>query len=267
MADAAKKSLAATPAWVVVAGRELRDLWVGGRGLLLMLAYSALLSLTSYLVATNQALNFLEVRETVSLTVRVAVAVSALLVVLGSADAISGERERGTLETLLLTPVPRSALLVGKGVAAMSLGLGAWALSIPYVWFLGRGVGIVPTAVIGGFFVSALLALFLTGLGLLISALSGSNRVSLSGSLFVLIALYAPSQLATAGLQPSAGDLLQRLDPFTSALRYLDKLIVDAHSPGQDAALLIVPLLAAMVFPAVALAVSRRLALSPREQR
>ncbi len=33
----------------VVAAQELRDLWIGGRGLALVLAYSALLSVVTYL--------------------------------------------------------------------------------------------------------------------------------------------------------------------------------------------------------------------------
>ena len=69
--------------------------------------------------ATNQALNFLEQREAVNLTLQVAVAVGALLALLAAADAISGERERGTLESLLLTPVPRRQLVAGKLLAAL----------------------------------------------------------------------------------------------------------------------------------------------------
>jgi ABC-2 type transport system permease protein len=251
----------ATPPWRVVTERELRDLWIGGRGLPLMLAFTLLMSFTSYLVASNQALNFLEVRESVALTLRVAVAVSCLLVVVAAADAISGERERGTLETLLLSPTPHAALVLGKAIAALSLWLVALTLSVPYLWFLGRGVGIVTQAVASGLVVGALLALFLAGLGLLISSLSGSNRVSLSLSLLMLVALYAPSQLATVGLQPSAGDLLQRLDPFTSGLRYLDKLIVEGHPATQDWGLLVAPVIAAVTFSAAAMAVSARLSI------
>lgn len=248
----------ATPGWLVVAERELLDLWVGGRGPLLMLAFTCMLSVTSYLVATNQALNFLEARESVSLTLGVAVAVSALLVVLASADAITGERERGTLETLLLTPASSRAVVIGKGLAAMSLWLTAFMLSVPYVWFLGRGVAVVGRALAAGFVVSALLALFLAGLGLVVSALSRSNRVSLSVSLFLLVAMYAPTQLTTVGLQPAAGTLLQRLDPFTSGLRYLDKVIVGGHSFGSEAGLLVVPVVAALVLPTLALTMSDR---------
>ena len=42
----------------VVLGRELRDLWFAGRGLALLLAFSILLGVSTYLVATNQSLNF-----------------------------------------------------------------------------------------------------------------------------------------------------------------------------------------------------------------
>jgi len=251
------------PAWSVVAERELRDLWLAGRGLPLMLAYSLLLSVTSYLVATNQALNFLEQREAVSLTLQVAVAVGALLVLLGAADTVSGERERGTLESLLLTPTSRRALIIGKGIAALSLWVAAYAVSIPYIWYLGRGVGVVGVgvAVASGVVVGSLLAVFLAGYGLFISIVAGSNRLSLSVSLFTLLALYAPTQMPTAVQRGWAGELLLRADPFTAGLRYLGKLLIDAHSPGRDAGWLIGPFVAAAVAAAVALAAAGRLTL------
>ena len=65
-----------------VAWQELRDLWLGGRALLLSFAFSLLLGVIAYLVATNRALNFLEQRETVNLTLQVAIAVGALLALL-----------------------------------------------------------------------------------------------------------------------------------------------------------------------------------------
>jgi ABC-2 type transport system permease protein len=232
-------------AWLVVAGQELRDLWLGGRGLALTLAYSLLLSVMTYLTATNSVLNFLEQREAVNLTLQVAVAVGALLVLLGAADALSGERERGTLESLLLAPVHRLDLVVGKGIAALSLWLVAFVVSIPYIWFLGRGVGLVGVALGAGFLVGSLLALFLAGLGLLLSSLARSNRVSLSVALFLLFAFFVPTQLPSGAQQGWAGDLFLRLDPFSAGLHYLGKVVVDGHGAGQAIVWLASPLVAA----------------------
>src|SRR5712691_10548557 len=173
----AVESTARPRAWAVVTGQELRDLWLGGRGLLLSLAFSALLSVMAYLVATNRALNFLEQRESVNLTLQVAIAVGALLALLAAADAVSGERERGTLESLLLTPVSRFEITLGKLLAALSLWLAALLITVPYVWFLGRGVGIVGDALVTGLLVGTLLAVFLSSLGMVISLFSESSRV------------------------------------------------------------------------------------------
>ena len=250
-----------SPAWLVVAQRELKDLWLSGRGLPLMLAYTALLSVTTYLVASNEELNFLEQRESVTLTLQIAVAIGSLLVLLAAADGISGERERGTLESMLLSPAPRSSLTIGKGIAAFSLWVAAWIVSIPYLWYLGRGSNTVMEAVLTGLLVGSLLALFLAGYGLLVSSLAQSNRTSLSVGLFTLLALYAPTQLPT-GLQKSwVGSLLWRADPFTAGLRYLNDVVLRGHPPGRDAEWLIGPVTLAIAASLAAVVLSHRIRL------
>ena len=72
---------------------------------------------------------------------------------------------------------------------------------MPYLWFLGRGVGVVGDSVATGFVVGTLLAIFLASFGVLISVFSASNRVSLSLSLLVLLALFVPTQLPSNAQQ------------------------------------------------------------------
>jgi ABC-2 type transport system permease protein len=244
--------------WVVVLEQELRDLWLGGRGLLLGLAFSGLLSVIAYLVATNTALNFLEQRESVNLTLQVAIAVGALLALLAAADAVSGERERGTLESLLLTPVSRLELTTGKLLAALSLWFAAFVITVPYLWFLGRGVGLVGDALAAGFVVGTLLAIFLASLGIVVSVFSGSNRVSLSLSLFLLLALFAPTQLPSSAQKGWAGDLLLRINPLTAGEHYVGTIVVDGHTWAADAHWLISPLVAATLLAAIAVGVAGR---------
>jgi ABC-2 type transport system permease protein len=257
---------AASASWIVVAEQELRDLWLSGRGLALMVAYTAVLSGSTYVVAINEDLNFVEQREAVSLTLKVAIVVGCLMVVLGAADSISGERERGTLESVLLTPAPRRAVVVGKGLSALSLWVVAFALGLLYVWWLGRDVGTFGVAFASGLVVGTLLALLCVGIGLLVSMFSNSNMLSLSISFFVLLALVAPQQLPTDAVQGWAGELLLRIDPFTSGLAYVDKVIINERGFVSDLDLLLVPLLGAVALPAVAVLLAGRLRLLPRGQ-
>jgi ABC-2 type transport system permease protein len=248
----------ATPGWLVVVEQELRDLWIGGRGLLLTLAFSVLLSLIAYLVATNTDLNFLEQREAVNLTLQVAIAVGSLLALLAAADAVSGERERGTLENLLLTPVSRLELGIGKLLGALSLWFAAFAVTVPYVWYLGRGVDVVGQAVASALVVGTLLAVFVVSLGFILSLFAASNRISLSLGLFILLALYAPTQLPASARQGWAGDLLLRVNPLTAGEHYVGRILVDAHAWSEDLSWLISPVLAAVLFGAAAIALGAR---------
>lgn len=242
----------------VVTAQELRALWLGGRGLVLIFAFSLLLSVIAYLVATNRALNFLEHRETVNLVLQVAIAVGALLALLSAADTISGERERGTLESLLLTPVSRLGITVGKLVGALSLWAVAFVVAIPYVWFLGHGVGLVGDAVLTGAVVGTLLAVFLASFGVLISVFSSSNRVSLSLSLLLLLGLFVPTQLPSSAQQGWAGDLLLRGNPITAGEHYVGKIVTNGHAWSTDVSWLISPLVCAALFTVAALVVGSR---------
>jgi ABC-2 type transport system permease protein len=163
-----------------------------------------------------------------------------------SADAISGERERGTLEILLLAPVSRRSIVIGKLVGAQALWLATFAVSVPYVLVLGNGVRQVGPALLVGLLTGALLAFGLSSLGLLISALSRSNKISLSVSLFVLLALYTPTQLPALP-QGWFGLLLGRLDPVAAGMRYIDVVLVTGHSPTAELGWLVTPAALALI--------------------
>lgn len=76
-------------------------------------------------------------------------------------DLAAGEKERGTLETLLLTPVPRSNLVLGKFLVIFSTGFTAAILSLlalgVWIAFKGRAVTGILGEVLGSVSTSDLL--------------------------------------------------------------------------------------------------------------
>ena len=233
--------------WLVIAEQESRDLWTSGRGLILLFLFSILLSAVTYLTSTNQALNFLEQRESVNLVLQLAVAVGVLVTLVVSADGISGERERGTLESLLVTPVSRRSIVAGKLIAALTMWFATFLVTIPYVWVLARGVGILGQALTLGFCVGTLVAIGLGSIGLLISGVCNSNKTSVAASLFLLLILFAPTQLPSGLPQGCFFDVLRRANPVDSALAYISSMLVNGHSWTQDLSYLITPLLTAII--------------------
>jgi ABC-2 type transport system permease protein len=244
---------------LVVAEQDIRDLWVSGRALILVLFYSILLSCVTYLAAVNQVLNFLEQREALNLILQLAMAVGVLVTMVVSADAISGERERGTWEILLLTPVSRRGIVAGKLAGALTLWIAAWLVSVPYIWVLGHGVGLVGEALLVNLLVGTMLALAMASFGILVSALSNSNKVSISVSLFALVVLSAPTQLPTGLANTWIGGALIRLNPIGSALHYVSSVLVRRHGWTQDLSYLAAPLLTAVLCGGVLLIAGTRI--------
>jgi len=233
--------------WLVVAEQESRDLWTSGRGLILLFLFSVLLSGVTYLTSTNQALNFLEQRESVNLVLQLAVAVGVLVTLVVSADGISGERERGTLESLLVTPVSRRSIIAGKLVAALTMWFATLVITIPYVWVLARRVGILGQALTLGLLVGTLVALGLGSVGLLISGMCNTNKTSIAASIFLLLILFAPTQLPSGLPQGWFFDVLLRANPVASALAYISSMLVEGHGWTEDLSFLITPLLTAII--------------------
>ncbi len=247
--------------WRVVATQELRDLWLSSRGPVVMLVYSLLLSVLAYLSAGNADLNLLDARESVGVLVQVAITVGGLAALVAGADAIAGERERGTLEHLLLTPTPLSSLVIGKLIAALSVWFVAMVIAIPYVVSLGDGPGVSADGVLVLIVAGSLIGVALAGLGLAVSAVASSNRVSIAASIVILLVLAAPSQLPQAASRGLLGDVIIRANPVSAGLKLASNVLVDQRSWGSQWSLLIAPAIAAGVFIAIAIVLSRRVKL------
>ena len=248
-------------AWTIVAAQELRDLWLSPRGLTMLLSYSVILGALTYMFASNTEVNLLDARESVGLIVQVAIALGALSALIVSADAISGERQRETIETLLLTPCPRRDLVSGKLIAAVSVWFGTLAVAVPYVLVVSSGPGVTADAmfalVVGG----TLVAVALTALGLAVSAVVATNRASLVIAIVLLLALAAPSQLPSSSTAGIVGDLLISANPASAVLRFAGRTIIDQATLASEWHLLLSPAIAAVLMTGVALVSSRKIGL------
>jgi ABC-2 type transport system permease protein len=195
-----------------VLGRELAELWVGGKGLYLILAFSVLVGVETFVLATNAELNLFTPREMVFEITKTAVQISLLIGLVIGADSISGERERRTLEGLLLTPADRTQLVLGKFLA----GLTAWPvtllLTIPFLVLLSEGGGGIPRAMLGGAAVGAVLIPGFVALGMLVSFWCSSNKTSYAISLGIFLVFVLQGR--------------QWVNPIPVAFDFLSKLLL-----------------------------------------
>jgi ABC-2 type transport system permease protein len=186
-------------------------------------------------------------QEMVYLLIETCIAASVFMGVILGADTISGERERGTLEAILVTPASRRQFILGKFLAAGSVWPAALGVTIPFVAFVADGVDGFVNGMKWGTLLGTVTVAGFTGLGMLVSFWSNSNRTSLFASLVTYFCFVLPTLFPWETQVGTFGIIMRRLNPMESNRHLLDKTIVSVFPLGAYWRWLMSPVLLAVI--------------------
>lgn len=149
-------------------------------------------------------------------------AMIVLFTAIFSTISVIEDRKEGFLQGVLVSPVPRSAIALGKIAGATTLALGHALVFFLLAPFAGVPIDLVTG--LAGFAVLALIALALTGLGFTLAWKMDST----AGYHGVMMVLLMPMLLLSGAFFPASGAhpvmaFLMAADPLTygvAALRY-----------------------------------------------
>lgn len=216
-----------SPSWWLVFKREIADLWIGGKALNLMLIYSLILGVMVYVYSFNSELSLIPPKEATYEMLKNAMSISLFIGLVIGADALSGERDRGTLESLLLTPTSRRQIMAGKFLAGLSQWPAAFLIALPFMKVLSQGDEVFPPAILWGAITGTMLAIGYTGVGMFVSFWSASNKTSYFISLGIYILFLVPAQLPGRAQTGAAGQFLQWVNPLAAVNHFLSKHLVN----------------------------------------
>ena len=213
----------------ILARKEAGELVLSPRGISWLLAMAAALSVFGLLLVGSTELSLLDNAEVVYDMAGIVIALGALLAVVVGNDSIGGERERGSLLPLLLAPITRTGLIIGKIGGVVVAWMVMLVIAVPYFWAVGSTgqnliEGIVGAALLG---TPVVLSFGLFAMGL--AARVGSSRASLIGTLILLMASGSPLLLGTSLRQSAIGRGFDWINPFSNALNALDAIIIDSQ--------------------------------------
>ena len=209
------------PVWWLVFRQELEELWVGGKALNLLILFGILISITGFLLATNNELSLTPPRSMIVVMIHTAMTFGLFIGLVIASESISGERERATLEPLLLAPAGHRQIVFGKFLAALSPWPIAYLYTIPYVITLAQGDLALWPALAWGAALGTLTTVAFTAVGMLVSIWSASSRTSLFVGLLIYILAQLPPQLPGEFLASPAGALVQAIDPLEAVRQFL----------------------------------------------
>jgi len=214
----------------LMARKEGGDLLLSQRGLAWLLTMAVALSVFGLLLVGNTELSLLDNAQVVYDMGGIVTALGSLLAVVVGTDAVAGERERGTLVSLLLTPASRTSILLGKmGGQAIAWGV-MYVIALPYFWAVGStgqnlGEGAISVALLG---TPVVLGFGFLAMGL--GARLDSARSSLLTGLIALLLSASPLLLGPSLRQSSIGQAFDAVNPFSGAVNAYDAVIIDSQT-------------------------------------
>jgi ABC-2 type transport system permease protein len=155
--------------------------------------------------------------------------ITLLITMLVTALSVAREREQGTFDQLLVTPLRPVEIVIGKAVPGMVIGTAEASLivAIGVFWF---GIPLVGSLVV----LYTGLALFLlsaVGAGLLISSLAATQQQGLLGAFLFMVPAVILSGFATPiANMPEAVQYVTLLDPLRYFLVVLRKTFLEGVS-------------------------------------
>jgi len=185
---------------------------------------------TSDLLLTDKELSLLEQSEILYIVTSLAIGLGLIVAGILAADPVAGEKERMTLECMLLIPTKRGTLLFGKVWGVMATWLLIFVISTPYILLVGFGTSVPWAALIYTFVLGTLCVVGFATLTVGISALSRSGRGVTLASMAIFITMAAPTLLGTALHKSWFGNTYDALSPVAQARLSLESVIVDKES-------------------------------------
>ena len=198
------------------------------RGAALYLVGVGVLSVFSLLLVSNTELSLLDNAQAVYMMSAIIITLALLIIVIRGGDGFAGERERETLETLLITPISPAEIAFAKLMGLLFTWLIIFVLSIPYLWAVGSTGQNLFSALIYLFVAGTLLVAIFGGFMLALSIRMKTFRGALSIGLTAFLLSGSPILLGPSLRQSAVGRFVDLINPFAISINMLDSAVIDS---------------------------------------
>jgi len=209
--------------------KELLEGVLSIRSAALYLTSVAVLSVFAVTLVSNREMSLLDNAQAVYLMSCIVLAMGLLVAVIRGSDSFAGERERQTLELLLVAPVRGREIALAKLGGTLLAWVVTFVLAIPYVWAVGSTGQNLGPALVYLFVSGALLTLIFGGVTLIVSTRTRSLMAALSVGLTLFLLFGSPVVLGPSLRQSSVGRIIDWVNPFAHGLNMLDSVVVDSQ--------------------------------------
>jgi ABC-2 type transport system permease protein len=207
--------------------KEIKEHVLSRKGLWIYFALSILLSALAFSFVTFKELSLLAQVEVNITFIKILLGVGILVSIIIGSTMISNEKEQGTLESLLLTPLSNATIIFVKAAAICVFWLGVFVISLPYFYALTYRTHLLSTVLPFLFIVGTLLVLGFSLLSLAFSTWFSSTKNATLLSIVIFLITLLPMFLSTKMKKAGFAHLIDRASPISSTLLAAKDLLIN----------------------------------------
>jgi len=124
--------------------KETREHIFSKKGTGFLFVVAILLSILSFSFISVKELSLLDQPTVITTTFKLLLGINILVSMVLGSTMISGEKEKGTLESLLLTPLTKRKILTAKLLSILVFWIVITIVALPYFIVLSYGTNMLP---------------------------------------------------------------------------------------------------------------------------
>lgn len=222
--------------------KEVRENFYAMKGNVWLIIIAIIFSIMSYSFVSVKELSLLAQTEVIVTMGKLVLALGLLITIVLSAVTFSNEKEESTLESLLLTPVPKMQLAIGKLIAVLLMGISVFIIALPYIATLSYGTGLIMRATLFILIIGSIVAFSYACISISLSIILGSSKNSIITSIIFLILTALPGLLSTSIKKAGFGAAIEKISPLSNTFNLMKAVIIQKQ--GFDGMLkFIIPIL------------------------
>jgi ABC-2 type transport system permease protein len=207
--------------------KELREHLFSRKGLFNFFFISILYSIVAFSFISVKELSLLAQVEVNMTFIKVMLGVSSFVLIILGSTMVSGEKEKGTLESLLLTPLSKLRILVAKFLGIITFWIVLILRSLPYIAALSVGTNLFPKVFLFVLIIGSFMVLGFAGLSLAISAWVTSTKNAMMYAIIIFFIAIIPMFLSTTTKKAGFAYVVNQWSPVSSSMLAMKDTLVN----------------------------------------
>lgn len=214
----------------VIFKKELRENLIAFKGIVWLFIITLLLSAMAYSFVGVKEMSLLAQTEMMVTFGKLVLGLGLLMSIILSSISFSSEREQSTLESLLLTPIAKVQMALGKLGAILMMWFFTFLLAIPYFVVLSAGTLTLRPMLLFLFVMGTVVTFLFACISMALSILMGSSKGAMMTSIIVFLISVVPMFLSSTMTKAGLGALLDKVSPVSNALNLMKEMVLTQSS-------------------------------------